>query len=89
MGIYDMYLIVILLRLFSPQMDLIEVSGETLGDMTSDEVLSKEIGLIVNGDSLDEILENKTHVKNFMRLTRKCKAVLISRCCLMRILLVS
>ena len=65
MGIYDMYLIVILLRLFSPQMDLIEVSGETLGDMTSDEVLSKEIGLIVNGDSLDEILENKTHVKNF------------------------
>jgi hypothetical protein len=38
---------------------------------------------------LDEILENKTHLKKFMRLTRQCKAVLISRCCLIIMLLVS
>jgi hypothetical protein len=68
-------------------MDLIEVSGESRGDMTSDEVLSKETGLVVNGDSLDEILEKKTHLKKFMRLARQCKAVLISRCCLVIILL--
>ena len=61
-------------------MDLIEVNSETLGDMTSEEVLSKETGLVVNGDSLDEILENKSHLKKFMRLTRQCKAVLIFRC---------
>ena len=65
MGIYDMYQIVILLRLFSPQIDLIEVNSETLGDMTSEEVLSKETGLVVNGDSLDEILENKSHLKKY------------------------
>ena len=88
MGIYDMNQIFFLFRLFSPQMDLIEVNSETLGDMSSDEFLSKDTGLVINGDSLDEILEYKTHLKKFMRLTRQCKAVLISRYCLIIILLV-
>jgi hypothetical protein len=81
MGMYDMYQIIFLLRLFTPQMDLIEVNGETLTDMSSDELVSKDSGLFVNGDSLGEILDNKIHLKKFMRLTRQCKAVVISRCC--------
>ena len=44
-----------------------------------DEEVSKDAGMVVSGDILDEILKNKTCIKRWIRLARLCKAVIICR----------
>ena len=60
-------------------MKILEVKRGNIEQITEKELLSTETGMVVDGDSLDFILESNTYLRKWIRLTRHCKAVLISR----------
>ena len=41
--------------------------------------VTKEYGMVVNGDSLDKILVNKTYLKKWINLAKQSKGVIICR----------
>ena len=65
-------------RILSTDTQIIMINHNTVEELDDEEV-SKDAGMVVSGDILDEILENKTNIKRWIRLARLCKAVIICR----------
>ena len=51
----------------------------TVGELSDYKEVDKETGMVVSGDILENILEDKTFLKRWIRLAIQCKAVIICR----------
>ena len=50
-----------------------------VGELSDDKEVDKETGMVVSGDILENILEDKTFQKRWMKMAIQCKAVIICR----------
>ena len=66
-------------RIFTPNTQIIVINDEAMRDLYGGVDVTKEYGMVVNGDSLDKILVNKTYLKKWINLAKQSKGVIICR----------